>query len=110
MLLRRVGIASRSAAVGLRDLIKVAAALNIQANRDLQNIWNVSATVTALADPESIEPGVIPIFILDDVGQDGATGLHLTDHKQALRTGRCWAYVVAHRESRMPGNAGRSKR
>src|SRR5215475_6022510 len=82
MLPRRVGIASRSATVGLRDLIKVAAALNVQATRDLQNIWNVSATVTALADPESIEPGVLPIFIVDDVGQDGATGLHLTDHKQ----------------------------
>src|SRR5215472_14793121 len=99
MLPRRVGIASRSATVGLRDLIKVAAALNVQANRDLQNIWNISATVTALADPESIEPGVLPIFIVDDVGQDGAAGLHLTDHKQPyalVDAGPTWSLTASH--------------
>ena len=99
MLPRRIGIASRSAAVGLRDLIKVAAALNVQATRDLQNIWNISATVTALADPESIELGVLPIFIVDDVGQDGATGLHLTDHKQPyalVDAGPTWSLTASH--------------
>jgi hypothetical protein len=45
MLQRRVGIASRSQTVGLRDIIKVASALNLQANRDLQNIWSISASV-----------------------------------------------------------------
>jgi PLD-like domain len=85
--------------VSLRDIIKVAAALNVQATRDLQNIWNVSATVTALADPESIEPGVLPIFIVDDVGQDGATGLHLTDHKQPyalVDAGPTWSLTASH--------------
>jgi hypothetical protein len=99
MLPRRVGIASRSATVGLRDIIKVAAALNVQATRDLQDIWNISATVTALADPESIEPGVLPIFIVDDVGQDGATGLHLTDHKQPyalVDAGPTWSLTASH--------------
>jgi PLD-like domain len=99
MLPRRVGIASRSQAVGLHDLIKVAAALNVQANRDVQNIWNISATVTALADPESIELGVWPIFIVDDVGQDGATGLHLTDHQQPyalVEAGPTWSLTASH--------------
>src|SRR5260370_37411744 len=41
MLPRRVGIASRSQAVGLHDIIKIASALNLQAGRDLQNIWNI---------------------------------------------------------------------
>jgi phosphatidylserine/phosphatidylglycerophosphate/cardiolipin synthase-like enzyme len=96
---RRIGIASRSQAVDLREIIKVAAALNVQANRDLQNIWNVSATVTALADPESIEPGVWPIFIVDDVGQEGASGLHLTDHKQPyalVQAGPTWSLTASH--------------
>jgi hypothetical protein len=99
MLPRRVGIASRSQAVGLHDLIKVAAALNVQANRDVQNIWTVSATVTALADPESIELGVWPIFIVDDVGQDGATGLQLTDHQQPyalVEAGPTWSLTASH--------------
>jgi hypothetical protein len=97
MLPRRVGIASRSQAVGLRDIIKVAAALNVQANRDLQTIWNVSAAVTAVADPDSIEPGVWPIFIVDDLGQEGAAGLHLTDHQQPyalVEAGPTWSLTA----------------
>src|SRR5262249_7160701 len=65
----------------------------------LQNIWNISATVTALADPESIEPGVLPIFIVDDVGQEGAAGLHLTDHKQPyalVDAGPTWSLTASH--------------
>src|SRR5216683_1038688 len=99
MLQRRVGIASRSQVVGLRDIIKVASAINLQANRDLQDIWDISASVTALADPESIEPGVWPIFIVDDVGQDGAAGLHLTDHQQPyalVQAGATWSLTASH--------------
>jgi len=71
----------------------------LQANRDLQSIWNISASVTALADPESIEPGVWPIFIVDDVGQDGAAGLHLTDHQQPyalVQAGTTWSLTASH--------------
>jgi PLD-like domain len=99
MLQRRVGIASRSQVVGLRDIIKVASAINLQANRDLKDIWDISASVTALADPESIEPGVWPIFIVDDVGQDGAAGLHLTDHQQPyalVQAGATWSLTASH--------------
>ena len=99
MLPRRVGIASRSQAVGLHDIVKVAAALNVQASRDLQDIWNISAMVSALGDPESIEPGVWPIFIVDDVGQDGAAGLHLTDHQQPyalVEAGPTWSLTASH--------------
>ncbi len=99
MLPRRIGIASRSQSVGLRDIVRVAAAINLQASRDLQSVWNISATVTAIADPESIEPGVWPIFIVDDVGQDGAAGLHLTDHKQPyalVDAGPTWSLTASH--------------
>ncbi len=99
MLPRRVGIASRSQSVSLRDIINVAAAINLQASRDLQSIWDISSSVTALADPESIEPGVWPVFIVDNVGQDGAVGLHLTDHKQPyalVEAGPTWSLTASH--------------
>ncbi len=99
MLPRRVGIASRSQMVGLRDLVNVAAAINLQVNRDLQDIWNVTATVSALPDPESIEPGVWPIFIVDNLEQDGAAGLHLTEHQQPyamVLAGPTWPLTVSH--------------
>jgi hypothetical protein len=99
MLPRRVGIASRSQSVNLRDIIRVAAAINLQANRDLHSIWKISASVIAIADPESIDPGVWPIFIVDDVGQDGVAGLHLTDHKQPyalVEAGTTWSLTASH--------------
>lgn len=55
--------------------------------------------VSALGDPESIEPGVWPIFIVDDVGQDGAAGLHLTDHQQPyalVEAGPTWSLTASH--------------
>lgn len=99
MLPRRIGIASRSQFVGLHDLTKVAAALNLQVNRDMRTVWNISATVSALADPDSIEPGVWPIFIVDDVGQPGALGLHLTEHQQPyalVQAGETWSLTTSH--------------
>jgi phospholipase D-like protein len=99
MIPKRVGIASRSQYVGLHELTNVAAALNLQVQRDLYPIWNISATVSALPDPESIEPGVWPIFIVDDTGFDGALGLHLTEHKQPyalVQSGRTWSLTASH--------------
>jgi hypothetical protein len=99
MLPRRIGIASRSQFVGLHDLAKVAAALNLQVNRDMHTVWNISATVSVLADPDSIEPGVWPIFIVDDVGQPGALGLHLTEHQQPyalVQAGETWSLTTSH--------------
>src|SRR4051794_23867739 len=99
MIPKRVGIASRSQFVGLHELTNVAAALNLQIQRDLYPIWNISATVSALSDPESIEPGVWPIFVVDDTGFDGALGLHLTEHKQPyalVQSGRTWSLTASH--------------
>src|SRR6266849_1900207 len=99
MLPKRIGIASRSGSVVLREVIKVAAALNLQASRDLQDIWKITASVTALADPESIEPGVWPIFIVDDVGAPGADGIHLTEHQQPyalVQAGPTWSLTASH--------------
>jgi len=82
MIPKRIGLASRSRTVSLADLTRVTAAINLQVQRDFQPIWNINASIVALPDPESIEPGIWPVFIVDDVGFGGALGLHLTDNQQ----------------------------
>ena len=99
MLPRRIGIASRVAAIDLREILRVAAAINLQVARDFQPIWNIAATVTALADPDAIEPGVWPIFVVQDTEEAGAAGLHLTDHQQPfalVEAGPTWSLTASH--------------
>src|SRR6478752_6445452 len=99
MVPKRVGIASRSQSVNLHDLANVAGALNLQIQRDFQPIWNMAATVAAIPDPEFIEPGVWPIFIVDDVGTNGALGFHLTEHQQPyalVQSGPTWSLTASH--------------
>src|SRR5262249_35805415 len=99
MLTRRVGLASRSNSVGLHDLARVAAALSVQLTRDFQPIWEIAATVSVLPDPDSVGPGVWPIFVVDDTGYSGASGLHLTDANQPyalVEAGQTWSLTASH--------------
>ncbi|MGE5147005.1 MAG: phospholipase D-like domain-containing protein, partial [Candidatus Eiseniibacteriota bacterium] len=96
---RRIGLASRVGSVTVADLARVAAAINLQVSRDFQPIWQISAVISALPDPDSVPPGVWPIFLVDDTGYDGADGLHLTKVNQPfalVRVGPAWSLTVAH--------------
>src|SRR5258708_2065059 len=99
MIPRRIGLASRVGSVTVADLARVAAAINLQVSRDFQPIWQISAVISALPDPDSIPPGVWPIFLVDDTGYDGAAGLHLTKHNQPyalVAMGKTWSLTVSH--------------
>jgi hypothetical protein len=98
MVVKQIGIASRSTSVSLADLAKVAAALSVQVSRDLSSIWGISASVSALPNPDSINPGVWPIFIVDNL-PDGEAGIHLTDHMQPyalVLAGDTWSLSASH--------------
>ena len=73
----RIGPASRSNSVHLADLAHIAGAIGVQLVRDFQPLWNISATIAALPDPDSIPPGVWPIFVTDVVNPDNELGFHL---------------------------------
>ncbi len=98
MVAKQIGLTSKSASVSLADLAKVAEALGIQVNRDLRDIWGVSASVSALPNPDSINPGVWPIFIMDSLPDEEA-GVHLTDHLQPyalVAAGETWSLSASH--------------
>ncbi|RDK00303.1 phospholipase D-like domain-containing protein [Paraburkholderia lacunae] len=98
MLTARVGIVSQSAAVPYTDVVRVAQALNLQISRDLGPIWNVSGAVVALESADHLDPGIWPVYIVDEV-QSGAAGFHLTEHNQpfaVVLAGDTWSLSASH--------------
>jgi hypothetical protein len=76
-LVRQVALVSESKSVGMNDLLRVSAALQKQATRDLAPIWEISATVDAFAVLEDVPDGYWPMIVMDDIGFPGAAGIHL---------------------------------
>lgn len=98
MLPARVALISQSAKIGYSDLIRVAQALNLQANRDLAPLWDVSGTVTALESADRIDPGIWPVYVVDEV-PEGTAGFHLTQHNQPyaiVQVGDTWSISASH--------------
>jgi len=88
----QVGLADKTKEIDPELMQSVAAALNIQVNRDLAPIWNVQATVTALPNASKIPAGVWPVFLVKSL-PPGEGGFHLDKHNQP------YAEVIASPES-----------
>jgi hypothetical protein len=74
-LIQQLALVSESKAVPLADVMKVAAALQKQASRDLAPIWSISATVDAFEALEDVPMGYWPMIVRDDIEVDAA-GIH----------------------------------
>jgi len=90
--LRHLALVSESNLASMSDLLKVSAALQKQATRDLAPIWEISATVDAFAKLEDVPDGYWPMLIMDNIEQDGAEGIHLD------RDGQPFALITARRQ------------
>src|SRR5260370_37443763 len=73
---RRVASVSESNNAQMSDLLRVSAALQKQASRDLAPIWEISATVDAFAKLEDVPAGYWPMIIKDNIGYNAA-GIHM---------------------------------
>ena len=81
------------------DVARVAAALQRQATRDFGSIWDMCATVDAFPRLEDVPLGYQPMIIRDDIGFEGAAGVHLDKDGQpfALITyGDSWSLTASH--------------
>jgi hypothetical protein len=76
-LVHQVALVSESNRVKLPDLMRVSAALQKQASRDLAPIWEVTATVDAFASLDDVPDGYWPMIIKDNIGTPGAAGVHM---------------------------------
>lgn len=80
--IRHLALVSESEVVPLADVMKVAAALQKQASRDIAPAWDVSATVDAFARLEDVPTDYWPMIIKDNIGFAGAAGIHKDDQGQ----------------------------
>ena len=58
-ILRQVALVSESSSIDQGDVMRVSAALQKQATRDLAPIWEVSATVDSFAKLEDVPLGLV---------------------------------------------------
>jgi len=76
-----IALVSEVPELPLADLTPVAAALQIQVQRDFFPIWNRIATVAAF-DPKKIPHGFWPIRIQANIGDPNAAGFHTDANNQ----------------------------
>ena len=101
-LVRQLALVSESKVIPRSDVLKVSAALQKQATRDLEPIWGISATVDAFDKLDDVPVGYWPIRVLDDIGTPGAAGIHEDENGQpfALITAssdlNTWSLTASH--------------
>lgn len=75
-LIRQLALVSESKKIPHSDVLKVSAALQKQATRDLGPIWDVAATVDAFEKLEDVPVGYWVMRVMDDIQVSGAAGIH----------------------------------
>jgi hypothetical protein len=97
MLVRHLGLVSETRQLEVRDLTRVAAALQKQVARDVSPIWTLTATVSAFASLDDVPLGYWPVVVVDDV--KGAAGVHQDDDGQPyalVEAGEDWSLTASH--------------
>ena len=82
-LVRQVALVSLDSQVSSATVMRISAALQKQATRDLAPIWEISATVDSFATLGDVPVGTWPIIIGGDV-PPGAGGFHKDENGQPL--------------------------
>jgi hypothetical protein len=88
----QVGLVDKTGKINPELIQSVAAALTIQATRDLPQFWNVQASVSYVSNPSKIPAGVWPVFLMASL-PPGEGGFHQDKHNQP------YAEVIASPES-----------
>jgi hypothetical protein len=99
MLVNQTALVSETRAVASGEVMRVAAALQKQATRDFGPIWDVQATVDPFDRLEDVPLGYWPMIIRDDIGFDGAAGIHLDKDGQPfalIQFSRSWSLTASH--------------
>jgi hypothetical protein len=91
-LIRQVALVSLDSRIPAATVMRISAALQKQATRDLAPIWDVSATVDAFDQLSHVPVGTWPIIIGGNV-PPGAGGFHTDQNGQPLAIVRAYRDV-----------------
>ena len=70
-LIRQLALVSKSTQIPRGDVLKVSAAIQKQATRDLSPIWEISATVDPFDKLEDVPTGYWTLLVKDDIQTSG---------------------------------------
>ncbi|MGE5281697.1 MAG: hypothetical protein ACM3N0_05135 [Chloroflexota bacterium] len=99
MFVANLALVSEARDHDLGDVSRVTAALQRQAIRDFAPIWGIWATVDAFPTLEDVPVGYWPMIVLDDIGVQGAAGIHLDKDGQPfalIAYGDSWSLTASH--------------
>jgi hypothetical protein len=97
--IRQLALVSETKQIKLDEITRVAAALDKQATRDFAPIWGINSSIHAFARLEDVPLGYWPMIVQDNIGFEGAAGIHLDKDGQpyALITfGEGWSLTASH--------------
>ena len=100
MITRHIAVVNQSENLSPSDLAQASAAVQKQVTVDFGPIWDVSATVDAFPNLESMPQGYWPVVVQDDIGIN-VPGIHLSDGGEkafalVLFTGTNWTQTLSH--------------
>jgi hypothetical protein len=99
MLTNNLALVSEVAGHDPSDVSRVAAALQRQATRDFEPVWDVRATVDAFPRLEDVPLGYWPVIVRDDIHDPGAAGVHLDRNGQPfalVQVSDQWTLTASH--------------
>jgi hypothetical protein len=99
MLITELALVADTDRVDCSQLNRVTAALQKQAIRDFQPIWDITATVDAFDRLEDVPIGYWPMIVRDDIDVQGAAGVHLDDDGQPfalIQFSDSWSLTASH--------------
>jgi hypothetical protein len=102
---QQVALVSEVADVPVKEVTRIAAALQKQVTRDFVPAWQVPATVDGFSALEDVPLGYWPVIVVEDV--QGAAGVHLDKDGQPfalVEVGDSWSLTASHETLEMLGD------
>jgi hypothetical protein len=96
VLVSQIALVSRSSGVRSRELLEVAAALQVQVTRDWGPLWRCSALVAAFETLEDVPSGCWPVLVVDSAQDE--LGFRLDQDGQPfaiVETGPSWSLAAS---------------
>jgi len=105
MFVRHVALVTEELNVPVRQLTRVAAALQKQVTRDFAPIWEIKAHVNAFTSLDDVPSDYWPVIVVEDV--KGAAGVHEDQDGQPfalVEFGQDWSLTASHETLEMLGD------
>ncbi len=96
-MIRQVALVPDGVDIDIKEILRIAGALQKQVTRDFSPIWDVKATVDGYASLHQVPLGYWPVIIMQEV--EGAAGYHIDKNGQpfaVVQAGDSWSLTASH--------------